>query len=378
MAAELNRPPRVLFLISDTGGGHRAAANAIAFALSELAPGCEIEVKDALRLAGCFPVNRSPEIYAWGMAHGRWIWAIAFHLMNGPRRARLMAVLGYPGMAKRLRALLREGDPDVVVSTHPLLTNNVRRALAENGDGTSFMIVVTDLVTGHACWHEPGADRLCLPTEEALDRAAAHGVPRSKMTVTGQPIHPRATRVLGERDALRTRLGWKEPIVLMMGGGVGVGDLGSRVRAVAEARLSVRLVVICGRNEKLRAELAAETWPIPVDVRGFVDNVPELMAAADILVTKGGPGSVIEGCAAGLPILVYDYLPGQEVGNVNLIREHGAGAYVATASELVAAVRRYVDDPAARRDAGQHARALAVPDSAARIAREVLAISARA
>ena len=92
--------------------------------------------------------------------------------------------------------------------------------------------------------------------------------------------------------------------------------------------LPARLVVVCGRNEKLRAELAAERWQIPVDVLGFVDNLHEIMAAADVLVTKGGPGSVIEGCLSGLPILIYDYLPGQEIGNVELVERTGAGRYV--------------------------------------------------
>jgi 1,2-diacylglycerol 3-beta-galactosyltransferase len=101
------------------------------------------------------------------------------------------------------------------------------------------------------------------------------------------------------------------------------------------------------------------------------------MAAADVLVTKGGPGSVIEGCLAGLPILIWDYLPGQEIGNVRLVEKAGAGRYVPKSADLVDAVRAYLADPAARAAAGARARTLAVPDSARRIAEAVLALVGR-
>jgi 1,2-diacylglycerol 3-beta-galactosyltransferase len=194
------------------------------------------------------------------------------------------------------------------------------------------------------------------------------------MIVVGQPLHPRAEAAVAQRAALRESFGWREPVVLMIGGGDGVGDLGSRVRAVAAAGVAARIVVVCGKNESLRAELAAESWPLPVEVRGFVDNLHELMAAADVLVTKGGPGSVIEGCLASLPILIYDYLPGQEIGNVRLVEGAGAGRYVPKNEDLVAAVRAYLSDPAARAAAGGRARTLAVPDSASQTARAVLGL----
>jgi 1,2-diacylglycerol 3-beta-galactosyltransferase len=367
---------RVLFLISDTGGGHRAAANAIAAALKDADPGCDVRIEDALVRTAAFPANRSPAIYAWGMKKARWVWGLFFFLLDGPVRARLLGDLGFPGMRRRLRDLVAACAPSVVVSTHPLLTRIVVRALRGLAAKPPFVIVVTDLVSGHASWYDPGADLLCLPTAEALERAAACGVPRAKMTVTGQPVHPKAAGAVARRDALRARFSWTKPVVLMIGGGDGVGDLGGRVRAVASAGLPARLVVICGRNEALRAELAAERWPLEVEVHGFVDNLHELMAAADVLVTKGGPGSVIEGCVAGLPILIYDYLPGQEVGNVALVQKAGAGSYVPRPQDLVAAVAKLVADPAARAETGARARTLAVADSARRIAERVIAASA--
>jgi 1,2-diacylglycerol 3-beta-galactosyltransferase len=370
---------RILFLISDTGGGHRAAAKAISVALSDARPSCEIATVDGLVAAASFPANKSPQIYAWGMkGWGRVLWGLFFHLLNGRVRARLYADVAFPGLSRRLATLIRDQAPDVVVSTHPLLTRVVSRALGRLERRIPFAIVVTDLVTGHATWYDDGADLVCLPTAEALERAAACGVPRERMIVAGQPLHPKAAEAVARRDAIRTKAGWTEPVVLVVGGGDGVGDIGSRVRALAAARIPARIVVICGKNEKLRGELAAGSFAVPVEVFGFVDDLPEKMAAADVLVTKGGPGSVMEGCLAGLPILVYDYLPGQEVGNVRLVERAGAGKYVPKNDDLVREARALVEDAGRRADAGGRARALAVPDSARRIAAAIIRLSEEA
>ena len=370
----LKRPPKVLFLISDTGGGHRSAANVVAQALETAAPGTQSTIVDALVTCAAWPSNRSPEMYNWAMKSARWIWASSFWLLNGPRRSRFFATVNYPTIGGKLEALIRRENPDIVVSTHPLLTFAAERATRRAKPGTPFVVVVTDLVTGHASWYLPEADRVCLPTAAARDRALRCGVPPERAILTGQPIHPRASAVTADREALRRKVGWDMPVVLLIGGGDGMGDLGARVRALAEARVPARLVVVCGRNEALRTELNAASWPIPVEVHGFVSNLHEMNAAADVLVTKGGPGSVIEGCAAGLPIIVYDFLPGQEEGNVRLIEDAKAGSFVPRPADLPAAVRAYLDDPVLRADAGRRAKALAVPDSAARIAREVLAL----
>ena len=364
---------RILFLISDTGGGHRAGALAVEAAMKRIDPSCVTSIRDALVDAGPWPVNHSPAIYNWGMKHARWVWGASFHLMNGPRRARLMADVNWPLMKRRMVDLITTETPDIVVSVHPLLTRSVVRAIRATGRRLPFAIVVTDLVTGHATWYEKDADLVTVPTEAARSRAIACGCDPARVTVTGQPLHPDAGRAVGDREAARRAFGWNAPVVLCVGGGDGMGDLGGRVRALARAKIPARLVVVCGRNDALRRELTAETFPIPVDVHGFVGNLPEMMAAADVLVTKGGPGSIMEGCLAGLPVLIYDYLPGQEFGNIGLVRDAGIGDYVPSASALPGAVLRWLNDPAARAAVSTKARSLATPDSATRIARAVFA-----
>jgi len=368
---------KVLILFSDTGGGHRAASVAVISALESLDADVEISMRDGLVDGGPWPLNKSPAIYTWAMKWCRWAWAFFFHLWNGPFRAKVMADLGYPRIAGKLRKLIAEEDADVVVSTHPLLTRTIARCLKkiESQSGKKrppFGIVVTDLVTGHWSWYDDGADRIFVPTPEAFERVERGGVSRKKLVMTGQAVHPKCGRATSRRAELRTGYGWDEPTVLIVGGGDGMGAIARHARAIDDARLDARLVVICGRNAKLKAELDAHPWQGKTEVLGFVHNLHELMAAADILVSKSGPGSIMEGCVAGLPILLYDYLPGQEVGNVQLVKSRGIGYYTPSSAEIVRHLRAWIEDPSALQQAAEASRAYAIPDSATRIAQGIL------
>jgi len=367
---------KILVLFSDTGGGHRAASVAIMEALRQQNPGVETVMRDGLVDGGPWPLNKSPAIYSFAMKWCRWTWAFAFHLWNSPRRARWMADLGYPPIAGKLRRLLLKEDADVVISTHPLLTRTVahclRRIERDTGSKPPFGIVVTDLVTGHWSWYDAAADRIFVPTPEAFDRVTAGGVDPARLTMTGQPVHPKCANAAAQREPLRSQLGWDEVVVLLVGGGEGMGAIAEHAAAIDDARLGVRLVIVCGRNARLKETLEARDWSGETEVHGFVSNLHEMMAAADVLVSKSGPGSIMEGCVAGLPILLYDYLPGQELGNVQLVEQRGIGHYERRPTNLVARLRTWIEEPETRLAAAEASRAYAIPDSAERIARGIL------
>ena len=103
------------------------------------------------------------------------------------------------------------------------------------------------------------------------------------------------------------------------------------------------MLVVTGRNQRLRARMDAVAWSIPTQVYGFVDNMPELMGAADLLVTKAGPGTISEAFITGLPLILSGYIRGQEAGNVAYVKEHRAGAYAATTRGLTTLARDWLD-----------------------------------
>ena len=131
-----------------------------------------------------------------------------------------------------------------------------------------------------------------------------------------------------------------------MAGGEGGGKLLPTTLALAKAKLPMHLVVVTGRNAGLKTKLEelAPSLPTPMTVLGFRNDVPELMRAADLLVTKAGPGTLAEASVAEVPVVVYDYVPGQERGNLDWVRTNGIGVVALTTAEVVASVTRIVEN----------------------------------
>src|SRR5205823_8368911 len=125
----------------------------------------------------------------------------------------------------------------------------------------------------------------------------------------------------GEKHALRRRFGLDESrfTVLVMGGAAGVGGLLNQVRVLSWEAHQWQVIAVCGKNEKLRGRLARLHFATPTLVLGFVENMPELMRACDLVVTKAGPGAIVEALATGLPLIITGYLPGQETPNVDFV-----------------------------------------------------------
>jgi len=189
--------------------------------------------------------------------------------------------------------------------------------------------------------------------------------------VMGLPVADRFCQPAGDRITLREKLGWHKdlPVVLLVGGGEGMGPLEKIAASIAETGMNVCLGVITGRNYKLRARLEARSWAMPTYIYGFVRNMPDFMGAADILVTKAGPGTIMEGLNASLPLILYSRLPGQEEGNINFLTESGAGVWAPEPYLVVEALRTWVENPQARSEAVQACQKLARPKAARNIAR---------
>jgi 1,2-diacylglycerol 3-beta-galactosyltransferase len=147
-----------------------------------------------------------------------------------------------------------------------------------------------------------------------------------------------------------------------------MGPLGQTARAISESGLDVAQVVVAGRNDRLKASLQKHKWRIPTLIYGFTKEMPDFMRAADVLVTKAGPGTIAEAFNAHLPIILYAKLPGQEDGNVTYTVREGAGVWAPTAQRVVSALRRWVSDPDEREKVVQACRRVAKPNSSVDIA----------
>ncbi|HEY0831849.1 MAG TPA: glycosyltransferase [Candidatus Dormibacteraeota bacterium] len=373
-------PPRVLILFSDTGGGHRAATRALTDALKLLDPTCVVTVADPLIGQGPTIVRRLASLYSPVIRRSRAAWGAVYHSSNTqPTFAAIRAVFG-PGVRRVVLHLLKQHDPDVVLSVHPLLNHIAHQAIRRSGRPRALMTVITDLVDFHRGWTFSQADLVVAPTEGARRVALRRRVPADRVKVLGLPVDLRfRPPAPGEKQALRRRFGLEEHrfTVLVIGGAAGVGHLAAQVRSLALEAHPWQLVVVCGRNEKLRRRLADLEASTPMLVLGFVDYMPELMRACDLVVTKAGPGAIAEALATGLPLVITGFLPGQESPNVDFVVESRIGAFAPKESDLLDEVRVLAEGGPTWREMSAKAEDLAHPYASSDIARECLLLAQR-
>jgi 1,2-diacylglycerol 3-beta-galactosyltransferase len=361
--------PRILILFSDTGGGHRSAAEAISEALHlEYGEEIGVEMVDIFKEYAPRPLNFMPEWYPKMMRLPQ-AWGLGFRLSNGHRRARLITASAFPYVRSAVHNLVTQHPCNLIVSVHPMANAPVLRVLGSRRP--PFITVVTDLVSTHALWYHRQIDLCIVPTEAARQRGLIYGLAPQQMQVVGLPVADRFCRPLGDRNAIRARFGWPNdrPVVLLVGGGEGMGPLEKTARATAEACPEAALVVVTGRNKNLEARLRSQTWPIPAFIYGFVREMPDFMRAADILVTKAGPGTISEALIAGLPMVLYSRLPGQEDGNVSYVVSEGAGLWAPRPEQIASALRDWIQNPEKRLIATAACQNLARPQAARQIAR---------
>ena len=345
----------ILFLIADTGAGHRSAANAIRNAIAMLAQreqesGADsqniyrVEIVDAFEEYGRFPLREAMKLYGPTIRYNPRLYGQVFHLSNQAQSILAVQTMATPLIHKGLLRLISTVQPDVIISIHPLLNHVTLRALQELPFHIPFITVVTDLVSLHYSWFAPGADAYIVPTERARKIYLERGLDPARVHVLGMPIDPKFTLLPTEsKQELQRKLGLTpgRPVVLLVGGGDGAGGLRSSVQAISQARLPVQLLIVTGRNTRLYAHLqrVRASLRVPARIFGFVHNMPEMMRASDVIITKAGPGTICEALACDLPIILSAFVPGQEEGNVDFVTENRVGALAYDLVEMINALR---------------------------------------
>ncbi len=358
----------ILFLIADTGAGHRSAANAIRNAITLLAQkrqeerliqeqagveepksasaqaGYRIEIVDVFEEYSRFPLREAIKLYGPAIRFRPKLYGRIYQFSNQAQRFSAMKRVSTPLVYNGLVRLIKSVKPDIIVSVHPLLNHVTIRILQDLDVHIPFITVVTDLVSAHHAWFAPGADAYIVPTTYARDLALKQGMDPQRVHLMGMPIDPKFTLPFESKQELQRKLGLKPdlPVVLMVGGGEGAMGLRSAVHAISQARLAVQLLTVAGRNKRLYVELQRmrSSLHVPAKVFGFVHNMQEMMHASDVIVTKAGPGTICEALACNLPIILSGYVPGQEEGNVTYVEENKVGMLAYDSVELINILRR--------------------------------------
>jgi 1,2-diacylglycerol 3-beta-galactosyltransferase len=372
-------PKRILILSADAGFGHRSAALAIAAALEETrGPACQVAIVNPL------DDPRAPAV----LRNGQATYDEIVRLLPDVQRVGYDAVgrLSAIGALERaatvllFRAvydLLKQRQPDVVVNTYPIYQAPLEAAFAILKRECPVVTVVTDLGSVSRAWFHDVADLCVVPTERVRALALEARLSAESVELIGIPVHPRVIKETRPPATLRAELGWHPGLITVLAvGSRRVARLGEAVEVLNHAGFPLQLAVVAGGDDELFSRLRKTDWHVPAQVYNFVEDIPTLMKAADILLTKAGGLIITEGLACGLPMLLIEYIPGQEVGNVEYVVENGAGAFAEPPLSLLRTVCHWLaDDGQLLRQAALQARRLGRPTAAYEIADRVWALA---
>jgi 1,2-diacylglycerol 3-beta-galactosyltransferase len=400
MTSNRTGPVPLLFLVGDTGGGHRSAAQAVGQALDRAFPGrFATVICDPLRGDGApLRLRWLMSLYAPGIRLTPWLWGMLWRGVSSPRALRWARRTLLSPAYRSVADAVAANQPALIVAFHPMTAVPAVRARDRGAPGALVITVITDLVSAHLWWRDAAVDRVIVPSAPIGRSCALGGMPEGRWVeiglpvaagFSGDPLRP------GERHALRRSLGvdGQRFLVVLTGGAEGSGGIYRRAAALLRHAGDVDVAVICGRNRVLQRRLArlarrersrdsrarpGQPERSRLTVRGFVDNMPDWMRCADVVAGKAGPGTIAEAACCAAALLLTSHVPGQEEGNIEFVVSAGAGRYAPRPRDLVAEVRRLLRDPAALAAMRAAAAGLSRPSAAADIAGLLAALAGQA
>ncbi|HLM59016.1 MAG TPA: glycosyltransferase, partial [Pyrinomonadaceae bacterium] len=381
----MSRPnvPKILIISSDTGGGHKSAAAAIAAGVQKFWGGDSYAVRVVRAVEESHRLSaRMVAVYNWVLRH-RQHWMKYVYWFINRFRPEARGPL-YRRSLKYVHDLFEQWCPHVVVSVHPLTQHAFARVLKELGlaDKIPLVTVVTDPCYGF--WKGWACDDVTLylvASEEAERQLVDYGVDPARIKVSGMPVHPKF-ELPDERtaQAARSALGLdpEKFTVFVNAGFVGGGNIPQIFKELVRGELNVQAIFLAGRNEELRAEAetVAARANFPVKVIGYSEQVEQLMQAADVMVSKLGGLTTFEALACRVPIIADATTPPmpQESGAATMLARRGAGVLLQKATDIVPVVRRMVEDSRYYASLRAATASLARPDATRHIVEEITAL----
>ncbi|MCC6126438.1 MAG: glycosyltransferase [Pirellulales bacterium] len=369
---------RILVLSASVGAGHLRAAQAVEKALRLLDTEASVENFDVMDFTNAAfrrlyaksyldLVNRAPH------ALGYFYDLLDKKPSPQHKSDRLRLLVEKLNLRKFLK-FLQEKTWDVIVNTHFLPAEIIASLRRQGKLATPQLTATTDFET-HRLWVNQPCDHYFTATEEGALNLQHWGVPAADITVTGIPIDPEFSEEKDRGGCLKRQgLAGDRPILLQLAGGFGVGPVEKLFGGLMEIEKPLEIVVVAGRNEELKNRLERLETPERhrVHILGFTTEIDELMAVADVVVSKPGGLTTSETLARGAAMAVVNPIPGQESRNSDFLLENGAAVKINNLSTLTYKMNQLLGDPARLAALKQNARRLGRPQAAFAVARTAL------
>lgn len=317
---------RVLIFSAATGGGHLRTAQALEQYMNHHVVGAQVKVVDAFKEIHCiydkivcggyhFVATKTPILF------GR-----MYHRTNDNSPLSKLVPKINVALGKRLLSLINEFHPDVIVTTHPFVTEMVSHLKGDGLVTAKQLVIMTDYAP-HKTWIAANVDGYIVANEDMVNPMVQDlGVEQEKIYPYGIPVlevffQPQSKQVLRKEIGLFPQ----KTTVLLMAGSFGVKNIVQIYREIIRIPFDFQMIVITGKNQRLFDTLKtpAKLSPKKTKLVMFTQKVEQYMQASDIIITKPGGLTITEAIASNLPMLVFDSIPGQEEDNADFLELHG-------------------------------------------------------
>lgn len=363
---------RILILTADAGFGHRSAANAILEALEEkYANSVEVEIVNPLDEPTTPAFLRDSQTdYDNYIRNVPELYQLGYQASDNPIPTILLEQSLVVLMNETMREVFRRHKPDVVISTYPSYQSPVSSFFSTKKHRAPFYTVVTDLSTVHRLWFHRKVTGCLVPNKLVADLAMSYGLPPEKIAITGIPVSPAIANEKRDKNAIRKELGWKPDIPTILAvGSKRVDRLIDALNVINHFGGGLQVAVVAGKDQTLYHEITQFDWHIPAYVYDFVENMPALMKASDLLICKAGGLIVTESLASGLPMMLIEVIPGQETGNAEYVTAYGAADMAQSPVEILEMLSHLMrDDRTLLKKRAINAQMLGLPQSAYAVA----------
>ena len=327
---------RVLLMYITRVSGHRQATIAIQHALRQLDP--TIEAPSINGFGYTYPILEKVihKTYMSVIKRTPKIWDFLYDNPKVFKKSESLKNFLHRTSHKKLDKLFNEFKPDTVVCTQAFPCGMVADYKQANKLDIKLIGVLTDFAP-HSYWINEGVDYYVVPSEDSKERFVSKGLNPEMIKVFGIPIRP-CFALHPDKHQLAASLGLdlQTPIILVMGGGQGLGPIKSIVKSLIRIKRDCQIVVLAGTNKKIVHRLNKLTVKIDkkIFIHEFVSNVDEFMELASLIITKPGGMTTAECLAKGLPMVIVNPIPGQEMRNTDFLIQKGIAIRIDSTNDI--------------------------------------------
>jgi processive 1,2-diacylglycerol beta-glucosyltransferase len=361
---------RIFILTLSVGTGHVRAAEVLQRALCDCIDPIEVRLLDVLKVAPSWFLMLYVHPYWWLLRRAPSLWRRLFE-----RRQRKLHRATAPHWVFRrgcreVLEQLKAYAPHLVIANEIAAVEIAALGKREGWFHAPILAVQTDFQT-EPPWVQAEVDVYCVGSEEARSQLVNWGTSPNRILVCGIPVDPVFGTPFDKTELLRALgLNGQRHVVLVMGGGMGPAPLDAIVESLELCGFPLQVLVVAGQDRTLRQALEQLRRKVTLDLQvfGWTETVPQLMAVADLLITKPGGLTTAEALSAGLPMIVTHPIPGPEERHVRYLAQQGVAVQAKTLDEIPQLVTRMLSKPENLAEMSRRQRDMSRPDAAHAIA----------